>query len=92
MCYSGFMEVGVRELRNHTTGVIDAVERGEDVVLTRHGVPIARIMPIAHEPDIHDWLRQVTDQAHDTGWLDELLGEDGNGDETDDRRIETPWA
>jgi prevent-host-death family protein len=86
------MEVGVRELRNHTTGVIDAVERGEDVVLTRHGVPIARIMPIAHEPDIHDWLRQVTDQGQDTGWLEELLAENDDADDTDDRRIGASWS
>ena len=85
------MEVGVRELRNHTTVVIDAVERGEDVVLTRHGVPIARIMPIAHETDIHDWMRQVTDQGRDTGWLDELLV-DTDDDDTDDRRVATAWS
>lgn len=39
------MEVGIRELRNRTGEVIDAVEAGERVVLTRHGRPIADIVP-----------------------------------------------
>ena len=47
-------------------------------------------MPIAHETDIHDWMRQVTDQGRDTGWLDELLV-DTDDDDTDDRRMATAW-
>jgi prevent-host-death family protein len=39
------MEVGVRELRNHTARVIDAVRSGERVVLTSNGEPIADIVP-----------------------------------------------
>lgn len=39
------MEVGVRELRNRTGQVIDAVRAGERVVLTVHGEAIADIVP-----------------------------------------------
>lgn len=39
------MDVSVRELRNHTTRVISAVESGEPVVLTVHGRPVADIIP-----------------------------------------------
>lgn len=39
------MNVGVRELRNHTTRVIDAVRAGERVTLTVRGEPIADIVP-----------------------------------------------
>jgi len=39
------MEVGVRELRNHTSQVIDAVRAGERVVLTVHGEAVADIVP-----------------------------------------------
>ena len=39
------MEVGVRELRNHTADVIAAVESGERVTLTVRGTPIADIVP-----------------------------------------------
>jgi prevent-host-death family protein len=39
------MDVGVRELRNETTRVIDAVRSGERVTLTVHGEPVADIVP-----------------------------------------------
>ena len=39
------MEVGVRDLRNRTSHVIDAVRAGERVTLTVHGEPIADIVP-----------------------------------------------
>lgn len=39
------MEIGVRELRNRTSQVVDAVRAGERVVLTVHGVPVADIVP-----------------------------------------------
>jgi prevent-host-death family protein len=40
------MKVGVRELRNQTSQVIDAVRAGERVVLTVHGEAVADI--VAH--------------------------------------------
>ena len=39
------MEVGVRDLRNRTSQVIDAVQAGERVTLTVHGEPVADIVP-----------------------------------------------
>jgi prevent-host-death family protein len=39
------MEIGVRDLRNRTSSVIDAVQAGERVTLTVHGEPIADIVP-----------------------------------------------
>jgi prevent-host-death family protein len=39
------MNIGVRELRNQTSQVIDAVRAGEQVTLTVHGEPIADIIP-----------------------------------------------
>jgi len=41
------MEIGVRDLRNRTSQVIDAVRAGERVVLTVHGEAIADIVPHA---------------------------------------------
>lgn len=41
------MEVGVRDLRNRTRQVMDAVRSGERVVLTVHGEPVADIVPHA---------------------------------------------
>ncbi len=39
------MVIGVRDLRNRTTQVVDAVKAGERVTLTVHGEPIADIVP-----------------------------------------------
>jgi prevent-host-death family protein len=39
------MEIGVRDLRNRTSQVFDAVRAGERVTLTVHGEPVADIVP-----------------------------------------------
>lgn len=39
------MEIGVRDLRNRTSQVIDAVKAGQRVTLTIHGEPVADIVP-----------------------------------------------
>jgi len=43
LCHT--MDVSVRELRNHTSRVVSAIEAGEPVVLTVHGRPVADIIP-----------------------------------------------
>jgi prevent-host-death family protein len=39
------MKIGVRDLRNRTSQVIDAVRAGERVILTVHGEAVADIVP-----------------------------------------------
>ncbi|HYQ78173.1 MAG TPA: type II toxin-antitoxin system prevent-host-death family antitoxin [Solirubrobacterales bacterium] len=74
------MEIGVRELRNRTARVIDAVKAGERVVLTVNGVPTADIVPHGNRSR---WLsgdhlrRQLEERSADAGLraeLDELAG------------------
>lgn len=36
-----------RELRNDNAQVIRAVEQGESFVVTKHGVPVAHVTPVA---------------------------------------------
>jgi prevent-host-death family protein len=38
--------VGIYEARTRLSEIIDKVEKGEEVTVTRHGVPIAKIVPI----------------------------------------------
>ncbi len=38
-------EVQASEAKVHLAGLLDAVEGGETIVITRHGRPIARIVP-----------------------------------------------
>ena len=50
-------EVQASEAKTHLPSLLDAVERGETVVITRHGRRIARIVP---EPELR---RQEIEQA-----------------------------
>ncbi|MFT4229228.1 MAG: type II toxin-antitoxin system Phd/YefM family antitoxin [Microbacterium sp.] len=38
-------DIPVRELRNDTAGVLRRVEAGEDITITVHGRPVARLVP-----------------------------------------------
>lgn len=75
------MEIGVRELRNRTARVIDAVKAGERVVLTVNGEPTADIVPHGYRTR---WLsgqqlrEQLAERSADpalSGELDELAGQ-----------------
>ncbi|HEV7769903.1 MAG TPA: type II toxin-antitoxin system prevent-host-death family antitoxin [Solirubrobacterales bacterium] len=75
------MEIGVRELRNRTARVIDAVMAGERVVLTVNGEPVADVVPHGLRSR---WLSgeqlrvQLADRAADpalTAELDEAAGQ-----------------
>jgi prevent-host-death family protein len=75
------MDIGVRDLRNHTGRVIDAVRAGERVTLTVRGEPVADIVPHARRarwlsgPDLRG---QLEDRAADPALrkeLDELAGQ-----------------
>lgn len=75
------MEIGVRELRNRTARVIDAVKAGERVVLTVNGEPTADIVPHGNRSR---WLSgeqlrgQLEERSADPGLsaeLDELSGD-----------------
>jgi prevent-host-death family protein len=75
------MEVGVRELRNRTAEVIDAVLGGERVTLTVRGEPVADIVPHGRRSR---WLsgarlrEQLGSRSADPGLrreLDELAGQ-----------------
>ncbi len=75
------MVIGVRDLRNRTAQIIDAVQAGERVTLTVHGEAIADIVPHGRRSR---WLPggalrdQLTGRAADAGLtrdLDALSGQ-----------------
>ena len=43
-------EVSIRDLRNHGGDVIDRVEAGEHVTVTRAGKPVAELRPLGPRP------------------------------------------
>jgi prevent-host-death family protein len=69
------MEIGVRDLRNRTAQVIDAVKAGERVVLTVNGEPTADIVPHGARTR---WLAgahlrdQLTQRSADSSLREEL--------------------
>lgn len=44
--------VGIRELKNGTSEIIDRVEAGEPITVTRRGKPVARIVSTATPPHL----------------------------------------
>ena len=44
--------ISQRELRNDNAEIVRGVEAGESYVVTRHGVPVARLVPITDQPDL----------------------------------------
>ncbi len=44
-------EVGAFEAKNKLGSLLDRVERGEEIVITRHGKPVARLVPDTRDAD-----------------------------------------
>ena len=54
--------VGVFEAKSHLSDLLLRVERGEEITLTRHGKPVARLVPPA----------PATDAGARRAWAEEL--------------------
>ncbi len=70
-------EVQASDAKAHLPQLLDDVERGETVVITRHGRPIARIVPEAHfrQEEIDKAIEAIKALRKPTGKItgDELL-------------------
>jgi prevent-host-death family protein len=75
------MEIGVRELRNQTSRVLEAVKAGERVTLTVHGEPVADIVPHARRvpwlsgSELREELRHRAADPGLSAQLEELAGQ-----------------
>ncbi|MDQ8027506.1 MAG: type II toxin-antitoxin system prevent-host-death family antitoxin [Brevundimonas sp.] len=57
---------GVAEAKNKFTHLLDKVEEGEKVIITRHGKPVAELRPLpASKPKLTEAERQA--------WYDEFV-------------------
>lgn len=75
-------EIGLREAKARLSELIDRVEHGETLTLTRHGKPVARIVPIAERrPGL---LRGRIGMAPDFDETPDWLVEAFEGSATDD--------
>jgi prevent-host-death family protein len=50
------MEVNIYAAKTHLSRLIDHANAGEEVVITRHGRPVARLMPAAAKPRVPGML------------------------------------
>ena len=70
-------EIQASEAKTHLPRLLDDVERGETVVITRHGRAIARIVPEAHrrQAEIDRAIESIKALRQRTGkiTLEELL-------------------
>ncbi len=54
------MDVSVYEAKTHLSRLIGDVESGREVTITRHGRPVARLVPIVDAVDSHAaWVERV---------------------------------
>jgi prevent-host-death family protein len=60
------IEVGAFEAKNTLGSLLDRVEQGEEIVITRHGKPVARLVPnqgrLSRE-QAHAAARRIRDRA-----------------------------
>lgn len=45
-------EIGIRQLKNEASALIDQVEHGEVLTITRRGKPVARVVPAGMAPGL----------------------------------------
>lgn len=69
------MDVGIRELRAHLSRYVEQVKAGEEIVVTEHGKPVARLLPMNGERKIDRLIREgvVTPARSRTGWRPEPI-------------------
>lgn len=53
------MELGTFEAKNRLSELLDMVERGEEVTITRHGKPVARLVAPECDADRRERARQA---------------------------------
>jgi prevent-host-death family protein len=42
--------VGAYQAKTHLSELLEKVEAGEEITITRHGAPVARLVPVRKEP------------------------------------------
>jgi prevent-host-death family protein len=52
--------VGIRELKDKASSIIDRVEEGEAITVTKHGRPVARIVSTAAPPHLAALIAEGT--------------------------------
>lgn len=51
--------VGAYEAKTTLSALLDLVESGQEIVITKHQRPVARLVPIGHAPATPELFRQL---------------------------------
>ncbi len=65
------MNVGVFEAKNRLSELLDRAAQGEEVVITKHGKPAARLTPVRHSmtrEDLEDLMARVRKSREELGF------------------------
>ena len=63
-------EIGAFEAKNKLSWLLDRVEQGEEIVITRHGKPVARMVPTnagVDRSEARAALQRMRDRAKQAG-------------------------
>lgn len=86
-------EFGIRDLRNRTSAVLDAVEAGDVVYLTNRGVRVAEIKSVEQTRRIDTLLRKAARlSTGDSGALDALLADKRDAIESEGDKASVLWG
>jgi prevent-host-death family protein len=46
--------IGAYEAKTHLSELLEKVEAGEEIVITKHGTPVAKLVPVKKEPSAEE--------------------------------------
>lgn len=76
--------VGAYEVKTHLSGLLRRVEKGESFMITKNGVPVARLLPIEETPqrdveraiaDLLEFRKQRSGRGLSAAEIKELINE-----------------
>jgi prevent-host-death family protein len=57
--------VSIRDANQHLSRYLDRVEEGAEIIITRRGKPIARLLPIESRPSLSDAQRAARERLRE---------------------------
>ena len=52
--------VGAYEAKTHLSELLEKVEAGEEIIITRHGAPVAKLVPMKKEASVEQRAAAIT--------------------------------
>jgi prevent-host-death family protein len=58
--------IGTLEAKTHFSRLLARAERGEEITITRHGKPVAKLVPVAPRPSPKEIVERILENRQ--GW------------------------